>query len=485
MIKNNLKIIFWALCFLLAAVSAYLIVWQALYLLWFVLLLAALLLIVWKTREALVVLIFFLPLQFALNISENVDLSLIRILIVILFLLWVAKSLAQKNFFIPNRPQTWLILIFTALSLLSVFFSIDESRSATRELFFLSILPVYFVAADYLKSAALLRKTAVAIFYSATIAAIIGIIQFLSQFTFGVDKVVDFWAKNVAQIFYGRSFGALVLNYPSWLVNISGQTYLRSISLFPDPHMFAFYLGLVIPLAMAFLLFAGSLSFSRRTKIFLAILNIILFLALFLTFSRAGYLGAFFGVGAFILLSWRFFEARIKSIIGAIFIIFILAMLASPNLVLSRFYSVFNLKEGSNSERLANWQNAFKIIQDAPLTGVGVGAYALALDPRSPERTPVSAHNTYLDIAAEMGIPAFLVWLGLLFAGVKRLISLSAAGAASPFALTLSLGLSGSLVWFSAQSFFDTAIYSPTILAMLMIYFAITVNLDLSRGGVK
>ncbi|MBU3965095.1 O-antigen ligase family protein [Patescibacteria group bacterium] len=467
----------WILYFLLAAAAGYFIAWQGLYFAYSLLSFVVLLLMAWKTKQALLALIFYLPLQFALNVSENIDLSLIRVLIVALFLIWLAKSLAQKKLFIPNKLQTWLILVFGALSLLSVFFSIDESRSAIRALFFLSILPLYFVAADYLKPAASLGKVAVVILFSAAVVALIGIIQFSAQFVFGINEVINFWSKNIAPIFYGHSFGALVLSYPSWLVNISGQTYLRAISLFPDPHIFAFYLGLVAPLSLSLFLFSGLLSFPLRTKAALGVLNVILLLALFLTFSRAGYIGAIFGIGFLVVLSWKFLRGNTKIALGAIFAIFLLVMFSAPNLLLERFYSVFNFREGSNSERLANWKNAFKIIESAPLTGVGVGAYALALDARSPERTPVSAHNTYLDIAAEMGIPAFLVWFALLFASAKKLISFSRAGAQSPLPFAFSLGMAGSLVWFSAQSFFDTAIYSPTLLAMLMVYFAITVNI--------
>lgn len=475
--RNSLKKIFWVFCFLLTAAAGYLIARQGLYFEYSLFFLAVLLLMAWKTEQALIALIFYLPLQFAMNASENIDLSMVRVLIVALFLIWLVKSLAQKKLFIPNKSQTWLILVFGALSLLSVFFSIDESRSVIRALFFLSILPLYFVAADYLKPAASLGKAAAAILSSATIAALIGIIQFSGQFVFGINEVVNFWSKNIAPFFYGNSFGAMVLSYPSWLVNISGQTYLRAISLFPDPHIFAFYLGFVTPLSLSLFFFSGLLSFSPRRKAALGAINIILLLALFLTFSRAGYIGAIFGIGFLVVLSWKFLHGRIKFALVALSAVFLLLMLSTPNLILGRFYSAFNFQEGSNSERLANWKNALKIIEGAPLTGVGIGAYALALNPRSPERTPASAHNTYLDIAAEMGIPALLAWLALLFASIKKLVSFSRAGSQSPLPFVFSLGLAGSLVWFSTQSFFDTAIYSPTLLAMLMVYFAITANI--------
>lgn len=463
-------------------VSAVFIVWQPIY---FLLLLAGILFLTavfWQTEESLIILIFYLPFQIALNVSSNVDLASGRLFILVLFLAWFAKSLAKKNIAVPYTPVTWLLVIFLALAVLSAYFSIDQERSAVRLLFFLGIFPLYFITAALLNSTKKTVKAVYALLISAGIAGAAGIVQFLSQFFLGIDAIMDFWAKNIAFLFYGESFGKVIVTNPSWLVNVGGETFFRAISFFPDPHMFAFYLGLVAPIALCLALFPGVFNLSSGQKFLLYVCNCIVFLALGLTFSRAGYVGAFFGVAAVILLGWSFFTRQIRfAVITAVLLGGIIIFNAASNaggLIISRFFSSFNPAEGSNSERLLNWRQAVKIIEKYPVGGAGVGAYAEAINARAPKRSSVTAHNTYLDIAAEMGIPALAVWVIILMLTIKNLLSvLRQGGRELSKEKVISLGLLGTFVWFSVQMVFDTAIYSPTLLAILMVHFGIAVNL--------
>ncbi|MDP3057547.1 MAG: O-antigen ligase family protein [bacterium] len=455
-----------------------LIVWQPVYFLLFLAAILFLVIVFWKTEESLLALVFYLPFQVALNVTESIDLASSRIFIILLFIVWLVKSLAKKKLVIPYRTTTWLLLVFLGLIALSAYFSIDQEKSAIRSLFFFSIIPLYFIAAGYFNSTAKITKVIYVLLFSAAIAAIAGIVQFLSQFIFGIDAIMDFWSKNIAYLFYGQSFGKVVVANPSWLVNVGGETFFRAISFFPDPHMFAFYLGLTAPIALCLAFFSNTFNFSFWQKFLLCISNAILFLALGLTFSRAGYVGAFFGTAAVIFLGWRYFDKRIKVIVVTAVLVGGIAIFSSPNPVITRFFSSFNPAEGSNSERLLNWRQSIKIIEDYPTLGVGVGAYAEALNARSSERSSVTAHNTYLDIAAEIGIPTLLIWVLILISTVKVfLLILKSKERELSKEKVISLGLVGAFVWFSVQLFFDTAIYSPTLLAVLMIYLAISVNL--------
>lgn len=480
--KINREAIYW-FCFLSASfLLAYLIVWFPGYFLAAIAGLLLLIIMARKTRESLIALIFYLPFQIALNITGEIDLASSRFLIAVFFIIWLIKGLAAKKVEIPRDATAALILIFTGLAALSATFSIDQGRSFVRLLYFLSIAPLYFISAHYINSTALIKKVFGAIAASGALASFFGIVQFLGQFIFGIDPIMDFMAKNIAPVFYGQSFSVLVLANPSWLVNIGGGTYLRAISFFPDPHMFAFYLGLVIPVALTLFLRANDFNFSRIIKILILIVNILLFLALGFTFSRAGYIGAAFGIAAVFALNWKFLEKKFKIAAAVVSLIIAMGLFSSSNLIINRFFDVFNTAEGSNSERLANWTQALKIIEYHPLTGVGVGAYALAIDPRSSARSSVTAHNTYLDIAAEMGIGALLAWIAILALAAKKLFKISKGKnigiANSGEGTALSTGLAGAFVWFSVQSIFDTAIYSPALFAMLMVYLAIAVNLE-------
>lgn len=466
-------------CLLMAAFIA----WQPVYFLFFLFAVLFSIIIFWKTEESLLALVFYLPFQIALNLSGGIDLASSRVFIIILFLAWIIKSLAQKSLKIPYSPVSGLIAVFLGLAALSAVFSISPERAAVRLLFFLNIIPVYFIFAAYFNSILKIKRLIYIFLFSAGAIALIGIIQFLAQFIFGIDAVINFLSRDIAPVFYGESFSAAILENPSWLVNVGGVTYLRAISLFADMHMFAIYLGLIIPLSLSLFLFSSYLMFSMRTKAFILLVNLILFFTLLATFSRSGYLGAFLGISAIFLAGWKSFGKRIKLAIGAFILIIAVAGFSFFGVFASRFLSSFDLSEGSNSERVFNWHQAINIIGDYPVIGVGVGAYSLAIDPLTPVKSAVTAHSTYLGIAAEMGLAALLVWAVLLAATIKNLIVIFfSKNIYSEEARIIALGLLGSFVWFSVQSFFDIAIYSPIVLIILMIYFAISVNLKYQFG---
>lgn len=474
---------FWFLTVFLNTAAAFLIVYYPAY--FFIALFAFILLVflAWKTEVSFFALIFYLPFQIALNISSGIDLASGRLLIVLVFFIWFIKSLTVKKLDIPYKIIAWLIFAFLGLAVFSAVFSINQDRSFVRLLYFLNIMPLYFIASYYLNSLPNIIKAFFALLSSAVLVSLIGIVQFLAQFYAGIDPVMDFMAKNIAPVFYGQSFSETVLANPSWLVNIGGATILRAISLFPDPHVLAFYLGLIIPLALSLLLFSDNIKLSSKSRILTGFIVLVLVSALAATFSRAGYIGAFFGIAAIVLLGWKYFNKRIRLAVAALFfiigVVFLNSASASGGLVFQRFLSSFNLSEGSNSERIVNWNRAIKIISDHPLTGVGVGAYSYAVDPRSPVKSAITAHNTYFDIAAEMGFVALLVWIALLATAVKKLANIFySKNNSSEEVKIIALGLIGSFVWFSVQAVFDTAIYSPVLFAILMIYFGIAGNLE-------
>ena len=483
--------------------------------------------------KTLLVLIFYLPFQIAFNISSGIDLASGRVLIMVIFGIWFFKSLAERKIIIAKNIQTFLLFLFLSLALFSFLQAWDLERAARKFLVFLSIFPLYFLITSLsVPNSFSLRREKInsplmkegigrvqqisnfqspisnfiskilnAIFLSAIILSIIGIVQFTLQFIIGIDPIMNFWKDNIASIFYGRSFGAEVISNPSWLVNIGGVTILRSFSLFPDPHMFSFYLGLIIPIPLAFLLIPLSgggwgwvksargkptpnpsqernnlaqLYPKRGLILFLIFLTfLILLIAELLTFSRGGYLGMIFGIGTVIILGWRFISFNKKIFLGIISATLILFILFAAQPILNRFISISDLSEGSNIGRLAIWQEANEVWQNHFFWGVGLGNYSVEINPAADYRTPIYAHNVYLDIATEMGVFSLLTWLGLFLITSVQLFQRSRK-ADDNFTRALSLGLCGSLIWFFVHCFFDTPIYSPKILAMLMVIFALS-----------
>jgi len=396
----------------------------------------------------------YLPFQIAFNPGEGIDLASIRVLILALFLIWLAESLKNKKLFIKKNIQTGLIASFLFLNLISAVAAKNTDWSARKLVFLFSIFPLYFVAAAVLNSQDKIIRVSKALIFSGAAMALIGLIQFFSQFIFGLERVYKFWASHVIVPFLGKTFSQAVLRNPSWLVDVSGKTYLRATAAFPDPHMFSFFLGLIIPIAFALLLM-------EKRKILYGSLLAVLLACDALTFSRGGYLGVFAGALATAVFYWDRIQRNHKITLVAVTAAFALVLLI-PNPVAKRYFSSFNLKEGSNKGRIETWKQALSVASNHPAIGVGIGNYPLEINPAASYRDPIYAHNTYLDIAAETGILNALIWIGLL-------ISASAAFLKKSRESIIFSALFISLVIFSAHSLVETAIYSPVVLSALII----------------
>jgi O-antigen ligase len=397
----------------------------------------------------------YLPFQLALNPSTGVDLASIRVLIISLFFLWITLGLKNKKIIIRPSLQGALIATFLFLNVLSVVMARNTDWSGRKLMFLFSIFPIYFIVSAVVNTQEKASKIVKILVLSGAAVAAIGIIQFLLQFVIGLEKTYKFWAEWVIVPFLGNTFTQAVLQNPSWLVNIAGNTYLRATSLFPDPHMFAFYLGLLIPLAL------GVAFVDKKKRIFWIISFGIMFAADLLTFSRGGYLGLFSGALAAVFFWWNGLGKKYK--ITAVFLaILVVSGLFVSNPVSQRFYSIFNLKEESNAGRIATWNQALKISEDNLLLGVGIGNYPLSIKASADYREPIYAHNTYLDIAVETGILNAFIWASLLAVAFWKFYVLGKKNI-----LFLMSGVS--VIIFAAHSAVETAVYSPTVLTLFLI----------------
>jgi O-antigen ligase len=90
-------------------------------------------------------------------------------------------------------------------------------------------------------------------------------------------------------------------------------------------------------------------------------------------------------------------------------------LLVAPPALTARLYSTFSLSDPSNVDRVAMMKSGWRIIKDDPLTGVGPDMI-LQVYPHYRDKTAVNErtphlHNVPLQIAAERGVPALIVWI--------------------------------------------------------------------------
>ena len=404
-------------------------------------------------------LVFLLPFTFALNPSDQIDLSFVRLFIIFIFFLWLAKLLIRKQLIIDFRFRFWALLIFLSLCALSLLWAGNLFRAERKLLFLFSLFPFYFLAFTATLNASFRLSLIRFLILGATASAFFSLLIFSAQFIIGLNPTLKIITQIIAPFFLGTTFSHTVITFPSWLVNLSGKTVLRTLGTFPDPHLLALYLNMLLPLTW-FLLVRKKL-FSSKLKSW--IIFLIILTASLLSFSRAGYLSLLVGM-AFLFLSNNLIVLfRKKSIAILIFLSFFVLFFAIPNPITNRFLSSFDFAEGSNQGRIIMWQKALKIIRLHPFGGVGLGNLSYELAPKASYRTPIYAHNLFLDFGAETGLfnalLLSLIILSPLFSYFKKPTPLKKA-------------LASALLIFFVHSLFETPFYSVRVFPLFLILLA-------------
>jgi len=177
----------------------------------------------------------------------------------------------------------------------------------------------------------------------------------------------------------------------------------RIFSIFPLPTLYAMVCGLLLIFIVHYLHHARG-----PARIFWGMLLLLGAMNLVLTESFGGIL--FFTAGIlFYLFASRTVRQRILApLLMVLALVFFLV-------VALRFSEARELAPAKL--RFANWQQAGRVISAAPVLGVGLGNYETTVPPHVKPDEPVSiyAHNFFLQMAAETGLPLllFLVAIGL------------------------------------------------------------------------
>lgn len=281
---------------------------------------------------------------------------------------------------------------------------------------------------------------------------------------------------------------ALIGIYEARLRGIGPEGFLlsegvyRAYGSFEQPNPFAGFMGLNLPLALGLAL-AAALDIVRKTRhnmlelrrsitlfALTALAALVIASALYLSFSRGAWLGA-----AMALLAMGLFLPRRRVIglamIGGLLVVTLFLNGAGllPASITDRFEDIGQLADLRDVrgvkindtnyaviERLAHWQAAVAMLEANPWTGVGFSNYQSVYEQYRLLNWPMPlghAHNIYLNIAAETGLPglaayAFL-WIAI-FAQTIRTLRVQ-----SGLQRGITLGLLGAWVHLSIHHLFD------------------------------
>lgn len=263
---------------------------------------------------------------------------------------------------------------------------------------------------------------------------------------------------GIHQYFYGKVD-------PSWVdTSLFSNLKFRVYSTFENPNVYGEYLLLAIPIIAGLMV----LTTKKLTKISTLFITGILTVDLFLTYSRGCYLGL--GLCIFMLI-WLFDTKLVFiPIIGAIPLIYLL-----PESITSRLLSITNLSDSSTSYRIKIWEGTFKVIEKFGITGVGPGTEAFntvyskyALD----GITAQHSHNLFLQIIAEAGIFAFIIFIAILFCYMRNGISTirKTTNLKNKFFMSVFIA---ALLGFIVQSMFDYTWYNYRVFMIFWIFLAL------------
>lgn len=181
-----------------------------------------------------------------------------------------------------------------------------------------------------------------------------------------------------------------------------------------NPNVMAGSLAILVPLALARLLFEGRRLQLAEAALLWAVTGVAPIVML-LTQSRGALVSLAVAVLAVIALRWRWgWLATPLGILAGVVVVW--------RVGLDRIAALFSAGSsiGGLSGRPEVWSRALYMIQDFPFTGVGMGLYgrvAALLYPFftiSPDVEVPHAHNLFLQVAVDLGLPGLVAWLALL-----------------------------------------------------------------------
>ena len=260
------------------------------------------------------------------------------------------------------------------------------------------------------------------------------------------------------------------------------QVYGHFLELLPNgihPNLLAGALALIFPIGVAIFLFAPLewLSSQQRTagRLVLAVSLALMFVILVLSQSRGGLTATAFGL--LVLFSFRTrWTLAVAFVVAAGVGAFVLSRWNVSHLV-DIFFAGDTISGLAGREEV--WSRAVYALQDVPYTGIGLGMFSRAVSVLYPlflvgPGVDIGyAHNIYLQVGVDLGIPGLVAYLALLTLGMvacwQAFRSARQQSAGDLAAVALGLGVSLSVIML--HGLVDSAVWDtkPAILSWALL----------------
>ncbi len=355
--------------------------------------------------ELLLTLIFIQPFAFFL-IEFSFPYFIYSSLLLIFLMVWIlVKGLPLERI----RPIKYPIIAFSAALLVSLIFSYNKIVSLKELYKYITSLLLFLIATS------LSGKEKTMLVKGIILAAILVSILAIYQYVFGFKHLWEYIAKN-------NITDPFILDY----VN-SKRVFIP----FVTPNVLGGYLAMIIPLTLI-----------GKKKLLVAVP---LSFALLLTQSIGATLSLFLSIIVYFYLQEKLGKKGFFFLFGLL-IITILVLVTRFTTAKQQLHPAF-----STLMRLNYWKGTLQIIKLAPLTGVGLGNFNISYTR--------FAHNSYLQLWAEMGILGLISILWLIAAIFKSAFdSINSAAHRNQTVCFIS-----ACSVFLAHNFIDFTFYLPEV----------------------
>lgn len=464
-----------------------------------------------------------IPFFIALPLTASFDnFNTWRLVLFLLFVKWLIsrwrkilrkfRSLTLKDCWRNYRLESLAFILFI-LSFISLFNALDLAAGAKRIIYFLNLAMLYFVAKGLVSEKKNVDKPLMKnIVLGGALAVFFGFLQQAAAFFTPIDVFQRWWGEIISLGYYGQNWSRIVMWGNTWFCYTAGSLKLRMFSVFPDSHTFPLYLLMVLPAFLVvfsqtadfeklslsghsilkrlreFDLFLKGKIKTNKRLIDLTIILILINLALILSGTRGIWLAAIFPLIFLLIFSRKFPQISVLPELSILIFILLFAVVplfyALPQFKITgesvgqqvfhkRLISVLDLEETSNQGRLAIWRKTLESLKNHPFIGVGIGNFPTVLEQNIDlAKAGSSAHNLYLNIAAEMGLAALLVFFLLIFEilkGAWRILN----GLSSPYFKVFAFSFIVFFIWVLGYSLTDAALFDERTFLLLMLLLAV------------
>jgi putative inorganic carbon (HCO3(-)) transporter len=342
-------------------------------------------------------------------------------------LLWVGKMIVMRKMDFKATPFDIGIALLIVLSASSIWASPDREFSFYNYYNLMGrYILIYYLAVNNIRSSDQVKRLVWAMLISAVVVSLYG----FHQYFFGANVSAMEWVD-------GEQFPDLKM---------------RVFSTLENPNLLAGFLVTMMAIASGM----GYKSDTVKSKMIFASLVILFGGCLVLTYSRGAWISLLAIIGMYGVLCNRkiFWLLLLLPVIGFF----------AHDALLERLMSIMNPTDTSSTLRLALWESTIAMIMDKPFFGIGWGAYWMVYPDydffiNNPNTKIFHAHNMYLNIAAEIGIPGLLTFLSMMYGHIRLALS-SIGGAAQHWSSGVMLGIVGAICGLIVNGFTDYVLFN-------------------------